>query len=317
MTAPPLESRFVALVRRELGADDVRLADAGDVVVASSNTISARLPDGRTVIAVFGSEPESREVLGRRLEILVQSFDGTIEVGERPSQRAHRMPVHRTLHTELRALAKRAAAVDAVVIDAHSPVVWGSASDAAPNGGDFDDQVRAAMAALSIERSEFLDLIAHELETPGNVASPPPEASGTSLVDGATATEGVVAESDGAVLASEPPASIPPPTIPPPPGFTERALDHVRKLPTLASLKRGSTLHERADLGELSYVVRSFAGIYLLVVVYAGSVDELRAERAVREALPRIERLVLALPPLEPDPAPSAGAIAFRRPRRR
>jgi hypothetical protein len=44
--------------------------------------------------------------------------------------------------------------------------------------------------------------------------------------------------------------------------------------------------------------------------------DELRAERATHEALPRIERLVAALPPLDPEPQPMGGVIAFRRQRK-
>ena len=39
--------------------------------------------------------------------------------------------------------------------------------------------------------------------------------------------------------------------------------------------------------------------------------------RAALDALPRIERLVLALPPLDPKPAPIAGVIAMRRGRKR
>ena len=64
-------------------------------------------------------------------------------------------------------------------------------------------------------------------------------------------------------------------------------------------------------------VARSFAGIYVLIIVYDGPFDELRAERTVADGLPRIERLVLALPPLDPKPAPIAGIMAVRRGRRR
>jgi hypothetical protein len=52
-------------------------------------------------------------------------------------------------------------------------------------------------------------------------------------------------------------------------------------------------------------------------MVFDGEFDELRAERAAQESLPRIERLVLALPPLDPDPQPVGGVAALRRPRRR
>jgi hypothetical protein len=55
-----------------------------------------------------------------------------------------------------------------------------------------------------------------------------------------------------------------------------------------------------------------------LTLVFAAAFDELRAERAVLESLPRIERLVLALPPLNPEPPrQGAGVVSMRRPRRR
>ena len=63
-------------------------------------------------------------------------------------------------------------------------------------------------------------------------------------------------------------------------------------------------------------LVLSFSGIYLLAVIFEGQFDELRAERAMQESLPRIERLVLALPPLDPGPEPMGGVVAFRRRRR-
>jgi hypothetical protein len=60
-------------------------------------------------------------------------------------------------------------------------------------------------------------------------------------------------------------------------------------------------------------VAHSFAGIYLLVLIFDAPFDELRAERAVLDALGRIERLVLALPPHDPDPTEGAGVVAMRR----
>jgi len=52
-------------------------------------------------------------------------------------------------------------------------------------------------------------------------------------------------------------------------------------------------------------------------ITTAREVTAERAERAAQESLPRIERLVLALPPLDPDPQPMGGVVALRRPRRR
>jgi hypothetical protein len=96
---------------------------------------------------------------------------------------------------------------------------------------------------------------------------------------------------------------------------SRRALHVVRSLPELAALRKGKHMRYVERAGDVPLVAHSFAGIYLLVVVFLTAFDELRAERAILDALPRIERLVLALPPL--DPAPYAGVAALRRPRRR
>jgi hypothetical protein len=64
------------------------------------------------------------------------------------------------------------------------------------------------------------------------------------------------------------------------------------------------------------YLALSFSGIYLLCLVFDAPFDELRAERAAHESLARIERLVLALPPLDPEPQPMGGVISFRKRRR-
>ena len=82
-------------------------------------------------------------------------------------------------------------------------------------------------------------------------------------------------------------------------------------LPDIAALRKGKHLRSVARDAEVPFVAHSFASIYLLVVVYDQPFDELRAERAIVDSLPRIERLVLALPPL--DPAPSLRGSRCRR----
>ena len=52
---------------------------------------------------------------------------------------------------------------------------------------------------------------------------------------------------------------------------------------------------------------------YLLLLVFNGRFDEIRAERAVHESLLRIERLVLALPPHDPSPTPMGKVIRLSR----
>jgi hypothetical protein len=50
------------------------------------------------------------------------------------------------------------------------------------------------------------------------------------------------------------------------------------------------------------FIFRWFAGIYCLVVGFDETVSELKLESTVIHALPHVEQLVLALPPLEPEP---------------
>jgi hypothetical protein len=84
----------------------------------------------------------------------------------------------------------------------------------------------------------------------------------------------------------------------------------------MGALHRGGHLALSVREDTFGDVVRSFAGIYVLCVVFDHAFDEIKAERALRESLPRVERLVLALPPLDPEPVP-AGVVALRPRRRR
>jgi hypothetical protein len=114
-----------------------------------------------------------------------------------------------------------------------------------------------------------------------------------------------------------PPASLLTPRVEPD-ALTGRAVREVRKLTTaLEQMRKGKALHHVVSNEGFGYLAQSFAGIYLLVLVFETSFDEVRAERATLDALPRIERLVLALPPLDPRPAPMANVVRLRRPRRR
>jgi hypothetical protein len=247
--------RFLALVRRELGADDVRVLEAEQEGGTDPCELQCRMADGRGVGARFLVAPADREAKQRRLEMLVGTFDSVVRDSSQP--RRSRPPVELCLRDELSALCARAAALNAIVIDANSPVEWGAArpQEAIPLGP------RAPATSAAAEGED----------------SPRPEP-------------------DAAVA-------------------SRRALHAVRSLPDLAELRRGKHLHHLDRTGETSLLAHSFAGIYVLVVVFGAPFDELRAERAIFEALPRIERLVLALPPL--DPAPNKGVMALRRPRRR
>ena len=137
----PLDE-LLAIVARDLGASEAHIAPAEEPP-AGGVVLSCDLPDGRRVVVTFDEAPPDVEARRRRLTMLVSAFTDTLSPSEAPSERGKpRGPSSRLLREELEALAKRAGAVEAVVIDAHSPVVWGSAS------GDVE---RPAGASAALE----------------------------------------------------------------------------------------------------------------------------------------------------------------------
>ncbi len=278
MTSDPLE-RLISLVRRELGADDVRVLEGPLPAVAAPNVIHVELVDGRKLAVAFASAPPSRDALVRRLDMLVLTFAQSLE--EEPSSRgAVRSSPGHSLREELRALAARAQAVDAVVIDANSPVIWGAALVEPAARPELTN-----LAMLRVSQSQLVE-------------------------SGRPATGDPFAEEDASPEGAE---AAPPSRSP---TLTARAIAEVRALPQLGEVHKGRHLQHMTRDANFGCVARSFAGIYLLIVVFDQPFDELRAERAIGEGLPRIERLVLALPPLDPKPAPQAGVMSLRRPRR-
>ena len=274
MASDPLE-RLIGLVRRELGADDVRVLEGSLPAVAAPNVIHASLADGRVLAVAFASAPSSREALVRRLDMLIETFAQSLEE-DGAARREPRASAVESLQLALRALVLAAQAVDAVVIDANSPVVWGSAVEERPVRHDLGNV-------------ELVDISRHQLVESGRPVA------GDPFSDDETPEP---PEGETAAL-------------------TARAVREVRALPALAEMPKGRQMTHMSREASFGCVARSFAGIYVLVVVYDGPFDELRAERTIGERLSRIERLVLALPPLDPKPAPTAGVMALRRGRRR
>jgi hypothetical protein len=291
-----LTKRFSELVRRELGASDVRLADQAEA--EAEHAVSTALQDGRRLDAVFDGPIGDRDTMTRRLEILVRAFESVLfEDSEQPK----RAPVAVSLQDELRALTVRSGAVDTLVIDAHSPVIWASAMKGATL------PITVESSAFPAEAKETLRLVRESHRGVLRALSRPP-----------------ADDSDDDFDSQAPPRSVTPPPqlvvvapLDDPPGTpNERALAAVRRLPQIETLHRGGHLNQTVREADFGYLARSFAGIYALVVVFDAPFDEIRAERAVRDSLPRIERLVLALPPFDPEPLP-AGVVALRPRRRR
>lgn len=288
----PAFERFVALAKRELGADDVRLLAPTESAPEAPNVLVTRMDDGRHVVASFGEPPKDRDALERRLTILTTTFAESLAAP--PSEKTRARPrVASSLHEELRALAVRARARDCVVIDVDSPVVWGSASVPAKPRARSDLLLRDVSDR---ELSSQVDDESGPLQDVTSVSPLPPESS----PQPASPDEH---DDDGVFTGSEP-------------ELTRRAIAAMRSLPGIEHLHKGRHLRHVERQNDF-YLALSFSGIYLLCIVFDAPFDELRAEKSAHESLPRIERLVQALPPLDPEPQPMGGVIAFRRSRRR
>jgi hypothetical protein len=264
-----------------MDASDVRAEPRG-TVQPTKNVLVVPLGERSEVVVTFDEAPADIDARQRRLEMLATAFSAAIEgAGPERPKRAKR----RSLRRELEALAIRADAIDAVVIDAHSPIVWGAV--AGPVASPITNVIPLnAESRARVERIQesHRDLIA-------------------------------VIDADDDDEDDERTSATPAPGTPSP--LTTRAVADIRALPATASLHRGGHLAYNKREDHYGVVARSFAAIYVLILVFDKAFDMLRAERALREGLPIIERLVLALPPFDPEPAPRAGVIALRRPRRR
>ncbi len=277
----PLD-RLVALVRRELAASDVRVLSATEAVPTAPNVITAKMHDSRIVVATFDDAPSDRTARERRLGILVDTFAQALSP-DSDRFRAARVSVGTSLQEELRALAVRAAAADVIVIDVDSPVVWGSAL-----GGSVPSNPPQAIEPLMDLSGPQLVSGANEGLSDGDLRADPEDGEEDPLL-----SEVVQAEA------------------------SRRAIAFVRGLPYGTAAHKGRHFRHLMREDDFGYLAISFSGIYVLILVFGGDFDELRAERAAADALPRVERLVLALPPLDPEPEPTADVIAIRRPRRR
>ncbi len=273
-------ARFLELVRREMDTAEVSVVPAGDVPPGPNVLVAALGPEHEIVVRLEEA-PDDVEARQRRLDMLVSAFASAI-LGDQP----HKPSPSRSLREELRALAVRAGAVDALVIDAHSPVVWGAVGKV---------EVEAPGATIVPLRPQDRERVERIQESHRDLIA------------------ALALEDD----ADEGSTSVPPPAPGSPAPLVKRAVDEVRAMPVTGALHRGAHLAHAVRRPDFGYIARSFAAIYVLIVVFDRAYDEIRAERAVRDGLPVIERLVLALPPFDPEPAPMAGVISLRGRRRR
>lgn len=264
--------RLLEVVRRELGADDARVEiggrDPGDDVVWCA-------VEGRRLVVVFDDAPEqSLAELRERLETLVRAFPTTLEPREKPRRV---IEPQRALDDALDILAQQSTATHALVIDDSSPVIWGS-SDLHRGPEDIVD-AKLAAEALTLASAAGMDLAAH---LAGVVKDPLPEELQRLIRQMHVASEHQ-------------------------PRDIARWRDVLRVSAALVTLRDSIAREPTATRfalhdPDLAMLARGFGNIYWMLLVFdRAGFSELHAEAAMIHASPWIEKLVSALPPVDPS----------------
>lgn len=294
--------RFLELVARELGADDSR-AEIGGRDPDAPGVIFKNLASGWRIVAVFDRAPPDRQIVQARLDRLAETFSHTLAELHSPTPTAGALPARR-LDDALEGLRARTGGVSVVVIDGNSPVLWGS-SESSREFIDVDELNRVG-AALSVVRERGVTIDQLTVRD----------------ADALTATlrnrgvERSLEELLAFLVARDQDESVVRHRL-----LTALAIASVRMRmhragvpsPALrggAAGEHARSVHHEAQYG---YIARGLANIYQILVIFAGPFSELHVESAILHALPTIEELLFALPPV--DPPPGKGQVIRLRPR--
>jgi hypothetical protein len=273
--------RFLDLVRKELGARDTR-AELGGLDPDDTHVLWARVAGGFRIVALFDDPPGDREEKQKHLETLVTGFAQTLTEAALPTPPSPQETAAKRLDEALEALRARTGAVGAVIVDGHSPVLWGS-SDPERHSDDVEELVKLGDALSSLLEAEVdLDAICalRGADTARRVRDLP-----LGREAGALLARALAGPDDTAVRHYL---------------LTCLAIARTRhEASSPSSSPTSRWVHHEVQFG---YLVRGFANIYLLVLVFEGAFSELYVESAVVHTLPAIEQMMLALPPVDPSP---------------
>jgi hypothetical protein len=282
--------RFLELVMRELGADDSR-AELGGRDPDVPGVIFKNLAGGWRIVAVFDHPPADRQGAQAKLDRLAETFSHTLADLHPPAlMGASTLPARR-LDDALEGLRARTGAVAVVVIDGNSPVLWGS-SEATREFVDVDELTRIG-SALSIVRERGVSIDQLTVR----------DADSLSATLRNRGVERSVEELLAFLVARDQDESV----------VRHRLLTALAIASVRVRLHRGDharSVHHEAQYG---FIARGLANIYQILVIFAGPYSELHVESAIVHALPTIEELLFALPPV--DPPPSQGQVIRLRPR--
>ena len=292
--------KLLDLVCHKLGADDARI-EIGGRAPDDPAVVWAPIEEGRRLIALFKTPPLDRAATEGRLLALLEGFRETLALLPEPVRAPGASPLSRELDESLSVLASRTGAETIWIIDVHSPVLWAS-SEAHSRELDFDAMVQAARAdqMLTEAKLSWTELLA--------VSQPDAQeqlrAAGLSGVTLRTVGEQLTTLS----------------------GLTEQgglaaAARRLRCARALVEIRERAARDRDLLRSELrGPYIQSFAhaiaGQYQLVLVFDETYSPLHAEGHVQRALPHIERLLLALPPVDPSAGGARGAKVIRLPRK-
>jgi len=285
--------RFLELVLRELGADDSR-AEFGGRDPRGAGQLFAKLADGWRVVAVFDKPPQSSEdisALQAKLDRLAVSFTQTLADLQPPAPESPSALPARRLDDALESLRARTGAVAVVVIDGNSPVLWGS-SAGQREVVNVDDWARIGNAlAQARDRGVTIDQLTLR---------------DADALLAALRSRGVIRTADDvlAFLVARDQEEI---------SMRHRLLTVLAIAAVRSKAHRGEHTRSVHHEPQYGYIARGFANIYQIVVVFSGPFSELHVESAILHAMPMIEELLFALPPV--DPPPSKGQVIQLRPR--
>lgn len=274
--------RFLDLVKRELGCDDARF-EYGGRVPDSDAGVWTDLAHGFRLVASFTTAPREREAAQAKLGALVESFSGVNETLRTAAPKLQLEVAIEEVDYALGVLADKTKALRALVLDEDSPVLWGSSE--LPRGSEDVEVAEWTGELIESAMQAELDLV---------------ELVALDSLDHAALRERL-AELPSRKLRDRLLRRIP--TLRELGGQRDAAAWRVHFLVcrAIAAIRRAPERHVEIREG-LGWLTREFGGIYHVVLVYDGEFDELHATGMLLRALPAIEKLVLALPPIEPTP---------------
>lgn len=284
--------RFLELVARELGADDVRIQLA--LREPPDGCPSCELAGGYRLVAVFDAPDAAlAEQRRERLAVLAATFGSTLGEGlaATPSIGTGIELAAGALDETLAILAGSVDATAAMVVDRDSPMIWGNSL--VPRGPEDADVAAWLSTAASAAARHGLDFAALLVDPNAEAVV----AAANLDEDNRARISRALGRLHGVGLQRS--------------AVQWRAF--VATMRAIAAARRGpddavASFVDDREAGP-AYVCRGFGGIYRAVLAFDHPYSELHAESALRKALPVIERMVMNLPPVDPSPGGGRGQV--------